>query len=139
MTTLHYYLLPFGNIVLPFLLPAYPCLPLSLLTTLLPVQFHQFPPLNTLFPIFFLHPTCYFNLIPFHRRFLAIFLTFNRFLCLTFNHYLTLFYIYLQGTLTQNKMTAIRAFCPGMEDEVLLISDGGHIDDKGKTLTWHSD
>jgi hypothetical protein len=30
-------------------------------------------------------------------------------------------------------MTAIRAFCPGMEDEVLLISEGGHLDDKGDT------
>ena len=38
------------------------------------------------------------------------------------------------GTLTQNKMTAIRAFCPGMEDEVLLISEGGHLDDKGYTV-----
>ena len=27
------------------------------------------------------------------------------------------------GTLTQNKMTAIRAYCPGMEDGVLLISE----------------
>jgi hypothetical protein len=30
--------------------------------------------------------------------------------------------ISITGTLTQNKMTAIRAYCPGMEDAVLLIS-----------------
>ena len=33
-------------------------------------------------------------------------------------------------------MTAIRAFCPGMEDEVLLISDVGHLDDKGKSVKF---
>jgi magnesium-transporting ATPase (P-type) len=42
------------------------------------------------------------------------------------------------GTLTQNKMTAIRAYCPGMEDGVLLISDTTHYEDKGSSYEEHT-
>lgn len=135
MTALHCYLLPYGPIVLPFLLPALPSLSLSLLTALLPVQYINIlrlissSPSSILYSISTLFSSTAGSL---HTPLIL----FSALPLIIISLY---FYMYFKGTLTQNKMTAIRAFCPGMEDEVLLISDGGHIDDKGKTGTWHVD
>ena len=125
-TTLHYYLQPCDPIV--------HSLPLPLLTTLLPVQFYQLTLFSTRVPFFFFLFLFFFFLHAISTLFPST--TDSSHTSLHLIIFLLCFYIHLKGTLTQNKMTAIRAFCPGMEDEVLLISDGGHIDDKGKMVTW---